>query len=188
MPGMMWFPCDPELAESGNLITEGRQRLLKIFQQKMSGALEDWPSTLQPSFHYRSGWSDGTTLNEALDRLEQCRRRGITSVGPHRADLSIKSAGQESRYVLSRGQQKLLAAQMRMIQIEIFSEHHNHSPVVLFDDLPSELDKSARQKVFQYLYERNAQVFLTSVDDVSEDLQYVRDLFHAEQGKIEKVI
>ncbi len=181
----MWHP---ELIETGQKIDAGRKQLLEIFKNKIGQVLLEWPGDLSPDFHYRTGWPEGISLSDGLSRLDQCRRRGVTSVGPHRADIVVKSGQQESRYVLSRGQQKLLAAQMRLLQIEIYQENQKQAPVVLFDDLPSELDDSARLAIFNYLQKKNAQVFITSVDDVSANLQYDCELFHVEQGKVEKVI
>ena len=181
----MWHP---DLIEAGEAIDAARRRVLDDFSTKMQFVLAEWSDALKPSFTYRSGWPDGMSLEAGLSRLDQCRRRGITSVGPHRADIAVRSGAQEARYVLSRGQQKLLAAQMKMVQIDLYVEHHHHAPVVLFDDLPSELDEAARMSVFRYLHEKQAQVFFTSVNDVSKDLHCVSGLFHVKQGQIQKVV
>ncbi len=177
-----------ELAEAGQRITEGRKRILQEFSTVLSDNSHQFNETLTPLFSYRAGWPEDLSLEDALARLDHCRRRGITTVGPHRADLVIKTNGQEARYVYSRGQQKLLAIQMRLAQVDMFTRFHQQPPIVLFDDLPSELDEQARRYVFRYLEERRVQVFLTSVDDVSKELQNACDLFHVKQGKIEKVL
>ncbi len=181
----MWHA---ELSETGEQITAGRKRMLDKFNQYLFNISTHWSEDLKPVFSYRSGWAEDHTLSSALERLENCRRRGITTVGPHRADLLIKTENQEARYMYSRGQQKLLAIQMRLAQIEMYTEYHQQPPVVLFDDLPSELDERARKMVFRYLEERQAQVFLTSVEDVSKELHTVSHLFHVKQGEIEKVL
>ena len=177
-----------ELAESGKNISDGRKRILSEFVCILNENSPDWQETLAPSFAYRPGWSEDVSLAESLAKLDNCRRRGITTVGPHRADLIIKAGGQEARYVYSRGQQKLLAIQMRLAQLDMFTRFHRQSPIVLFDDLPSELDEHARRYVFRYLEERHAQVFLTSVGNVSNELQGDCRLFHVEQGRIKKVL
>ncbi|MEM7565102.1 MAG: DNA replication and repair protein RecF, partial [Pseudomonadota bacterium] len=132
----------PELVETGEQIDAGRRRILEKFGEKMEQVLDGWSESLKPSFQYRPGWPEDISLADALSRTDHCRRRGTTTAGPHRADILIRSGSQESRYVLSRGQQKLLAAQMRLVQIEMYTDEHQHSPVVLFDDLPSELDQN----------------------------------------------
>ena len=177
-----------ELAESGKHISDGRQRILSEFVGILNENSHEWQEALEPSFGYRAGWPEDLSLLDALARLDNCRRRGITTVGPHRADLTIKAGGQEARYVYSRGQQKLLAIQMRLAQVDMFTRFHGQPPIVLFDDLPSELDEHARRYVFRYLEERQAQVFLTSVDNVSYEIQSECRLFHVKQGRIEKVL
>ena len=77
---------------------------------------------------------------------------------------------------------------MRLAQVEIYKTIHGHPPILLFDDLPSELDRKAQDFVFNYLISHGVQVFLTSVEDVSDKIHKVAERFHVEQGKIQKVL
>lgn len=181
----MWHP---ELIATGEKIDTARKELVKKFELKMKAVFDGRGELTTTQFLYKSGWPEGTSLEQAFCKIEPCRRRGVSTVGPHRADMLIKTGPQESRYLLSRGQQKLLAAQMKLMQVEIYSEIHRHGPVVLFDDLPSELDSAARNAVYQYLEDKGSQVFITSVENVSENLDIVSQLFHVKRGTIEKVI
>jgi len=161
-------------------ITRGKERT----QARINGS-----NAQRLSFVYRKGWSEELSLQEALNKnLAYCRRVGTTTSGPHRADIKIKVGSNEARYNNSRGQQKLLAIMMRLVQVDIYTEYHNHPPVLLFDDLPSELDKEARKFVFDYLQETGVQVLLTSVDDVTNEIHQVSKRFHVERGQIEKVL
>lgn len=181
----MW---NTELAETGELISEGRLRMLNQFSQYLVKTFQQSSGHLNPQFSYKPGWQDEKPLKQALANLDNCRRRGITTIGPHRADMLIKDNSQEVKYIYSKGQQKLIAIQMKLAQIELYIQHHHQAPVVLLDDLPSELDEQARKFVFDYLQDRGAQIFLTSVDDVSKEIHGVSKVFHMKQGEIEKVL
>ena len=178
-----------ELVSAGEIINKLRQKVLVRYLDSFSALTEGLDVTVRPEFVYRKGWSEELSLQEALNKnLAYCRRVGTTTSGPHRADIKIKVGSNEARYNNSRGQQKLLAIMMRLVQVDIYTEYHNHPPVLLFDDLPSELDKEARKFVFDYLQETGVQVFLTSVDDVTNEIHQVSKRFHVERGQIEKVL
>ena len=179
-----------ELAETGEAIAEQRrliciqvQERLKAFAEKLDNA------EILPELQYRRGWAEGQSLAENLDNcLDNCRRLGTTSTGPHRADIKLKVDGDEARYLHSRGQQKLLAVLMKLVQVDLYTTHHGQPPILLFDDMPSELDESAREFVFSYLQSTSVQVFLTGVDDISKSIHGVNKTFHVERGDIKNVV
>ena len=70
----------------------------------------------------------------------------------------------------------------------MFAEYHGQPPVVLIDDPPSELDDSTRKFVFDYLERTPAQVFVTSINDVSINLHESAKVFHVERGIVQKVL
>ncbi len=180
---------DIELADAGEQLSERREKIVAQFSAKYSALIESFQSDLTPEFSYRKGWSDSQSLADALvTNLATCQRNGLTSVGPHRADLRVSLGKNEARYVNSRGQQKLLAIIMKLVQVELFAEYNKQSPIILIDDPPSELDQDTRALVFKYLEHSTAQVFVTSVNNVSDDLRDSANLFHVKRGKIEKVV
>lgn len=180
---------DTELVAAGETIHELRKKILDRYRIHFALLTEGLDVSVRPKFVYRKGWAEEFTLKEALNRnISYCRRVGTTTSGPHRADIKIKVGSNEARYNNSRGQQKLLAIMMRLAQVDIYTDHHAHPPVLLFDDLPSELDKEARKFVFNYLQETGVQVFLTSIDDVTNEIHGASKRFHVKQGKIEKVL
>jgi DNA replication and repair protein RecF len=180
---------DVELAESGEQLSTKRLLIVNQFAEKYSLMAESLDEDLKPVFSFRRGWPEDITLAESLIKnFPICQRNSLTSIGPHRADLKIVLGKNEAKYVNSRGQQKLLAIIMKLVQVELFTAHNHEPPVILIDDPPSELDAVTRQFVFDYLENTSAQVFLTSVNDVSNNLQSSANVFHVKRGKIEKVI
>jgi len=142
-----------------------------------------------PELQYRRGWAEGQSLAENLANcLDNCRRLGSTSTGPHRADIRLKVGGDEARYLHSRGQQKLLAILMKLVQVDLYAIHHQQAPILLFDDMPSELDEAAREFVFSYLQSASVQVFLTGVEDITNSIHGVNKTFHVKRGEIQNVV
>jgi len=164
---------------------------LGLFSEGLNESRSGDPTqnSILPSLHYRRGWTEDLSLANALDRsLDNCRRLGTTSLGPHRADIQFKLDKYEVRYMHSRGQQKLLAILLKMVQVDLYSNYHQQAPILLFDDLPSELDGMAQAFVFNYLQSCSVQVFLTGVENVSETIHGVNKVFHVEKGEISIVV
>lgn len=178
-----------ELAESGESIAQSRADMCDQVAERLGhfGEMIGDESIL-PQLEYRRGWTREEPLAQALDRcIDNCRRLATTSVGPHRADIKLKVGSDEVRYLLSRGQQKLLAILLKLVQVDLYSLHRGQAPILLFDDLPSELDEQARAFLFSYLEECKVQVFLTGVEDITNEIQGVKKVFHVDQGQIQAV-
>jgi len=178
-----------ELANCGSQIDSLRSKIFEQFLNAYRGVSEQLKIPFKPEFRYRRGWSDTIELDQASrDSVEQCQRMGATTVGCHRADIRILIDNQEARYIFSRGQQKLLALACRMAQGLVFVNARMQAPVLLFDDITSELDQSTRQSVFSYLDTVDAQVFVTGVEAIELDANNQSAMFHVEQGEFRKVI
>ena len=103
------------------------------------------------------------------------RARGMTLVGPHRDDLIISFGGREAHSAASQGQQRTAALALKLAEIIISERIHGEPPVLLLDDVMSELDENRRRQVLTLLCQR-AQSFITGTDltelskkDISEE-------------------
>ncbi len=96
--------------------------------------------------------------------------RGVTSLGPHRDDfkliLEAQSAGtmyfQEAKAFGSQGQQRTIALALKLGELELIRETTGKTPIVLLDDVFSELDEERSAFLFELLGRLNAQTFITS--------------------------
>ena len=88
--------------------------------------------------------------------------RGSTSVGPHRDDVQLEIDESEARRFASQGQQRTLALAMKLAEFEWISEAAGELPVVLLDDVTSELDETRTALLFDVLRTFPPQVFLTT--------------------------
>ncbi|MDH3604125.1 MAG: hypothetical protein OEU26_31340, partial [Candidatus Tectomicrobia bacterium] len=115
-------------------------------------------------------WEDDTRLQEQCraeaQRLQRAEAAmGQTMFGPQRDDCVIRFGGRESRGYASQGEQRLAAFLLvAALSLEIY-RHRGHHPVVLLDDVISELDERHRLVIFDFLKAHNFQVFITDVED-----------------------
>ena len=90
---------------------------------------------------------------ELLNKLGQNRERdiflGFTSVGPHRDDIGIEVDGLDVKKYGSQGQQRTVALSLKLSELEIFKMEMGEYPVLLLDDVLSELDKPRREKLLE---------------------------------------
>ena len=95
---------------------------------------------------------------------ERDRRAGFTGDGPHRHDVSLRTAGRAIRYTSSSGQSKMVAAALRLATLaQVEKETHQRFPVVV-DEIDAELDREALRRLLEYL-EGERQLFLSSTDE-----------------------
>jgi DNA replication and repair protein RecF len=90
------------------------------------------------------------------------RARGSASVGPHRDDLSLSLSGQSVRAMASQGQQRSVVLALELAEISVISAARGVQPVLLLDDVSSELDRSRMLALLATLREREGQVLLTT--------------------------
>jgi len=90
-------------------------------------------------------------------------RRGSTSVGPHRDDLRVLLDGQDARGYASQGQQRTAVVSLKLAEAELVSRRTGERPVLLLDDVLSELDLERRGALLRQVG-NGGQVVITSVD------------------------
>jgi len=104
-------------------------------------------------------------LDEILAlRVERDRERGYTSAGPHMDDLTLAIDGRGARPYGSQGQQRALVLALKITEIENLRWHHGRPPLLLLDDVSSELDPGKNRFLLDYLARLPAQALLTTTD------------------------
>jgi DNA replication and repair protein RecF len=137
------------------------------------------------SLEYQQGWSGGQ-LHEVLRRNRiRDAERGQTLSGPHRADLALACGHTPTRAVLSRGEQKILAAALLLTQAELLAGL-GENPVILLDDLASEFDDLHYSRVLERALASGAQVWVSGTRQPAANSACA--LFHVEQGRVAKVV
>ena len=180
---------DHELAGAGEPMTRLRETYLQQLQDPLGAISADLaPGLGAATVEFQPGWRrDELPLVDALLLArERDLQSGFTSVGPHRADWRIRHAALPNGETLSRGQAKLTALTCVLAQAEHYAARRGEWPVVLLDDLASELDRSHQQRVLARLAAGDAQVFITGTEPPAETALQGRPhaVFHVEQGQL----
>ena len=113
----------------------------------------------------------------------------MTLYGPHRDDLRFLIEEDDIKIYGSQGQQKIAIISLKLSEIEIFKEMTNSSPIILLDDVFSELDVKNRNKLIGYI-NNGMQVIITSNDTRGVNRKFVNEskIFKVTKGNIlEKV-
>ena len=111
---------------------------------------------------------------------------GTSLVGPHKHDIQFLFNGQDSRYYCSQGQQRALILAFKLAQITYHYKIYNDYPLLMLDDVLSELDAAKRKKFVEFLKKVESQIFVTTTSISSIDL-WLDDLiavFSVEKGVI----
>jgi DNA replication and repair protein RecF len=146
-------------------------------------ASEDWrspPQSLRQTLSAAFTRSLGSVAAEEL-------RRGITVVGPHRDDFCILANGADLARYGSRGQQRLAVVAMKLAELDLLGDSLGEPPVLLLDDVLSELDMARREMIVVALAAREAQICVTATDEsdlASSELAHL-PLLRTSKGTVE---
>ncbi len=102
--------------------------------RRLSGSLDQLEATYRPPWR-----AEGLAVTLAEARVADVRR-GLTTVGPHRDDLELVLEGMAARNRASQGEQRTVALALRLAAHQHLTEVHGSSPILLLDDVFSELD------------------------------------------------
>lgn len=104
-------------------------------------------------------------LRQALtERLSRDRERGFTSVGPHADDLQLTLGGRSARAYASQGQGRAMVLGWKIAEIDNVRAAFGRPPLLLLDDVSSELDPERNALLMHTVSESRAQVLLTTTD------------------------
>ena len=162
---------DSQLAENGAVIMQERMAFVAHIAQLASAvhthvSREKEALTLQ----YRPGFSGFTgtaiTPEMLMEGLAKERERDMaqanTSAGPHRDDVLLRLNGRDARLYASQGQQRSCALSMKLAQIQYMHHSTGETPILLLDDVMSELDETRRGMLLDYI--QGIQTFITATD------------------------
>lgn len=184
-----WQVWEQELSHQALLLHNMRIAVFSEWLTFIQSALELLLPKITIQVDYVAGFDIDVNLATQLQESRfKDKQRGFTQIGAHRADLRFKTDMGLAELILSRGQKKLLVCALKLAQVE-FLRNRQKPCMVLLDDLASELDINARERLLQSLVELEAQVLITTVEANSvwpllQTFDKRAKLFHVEQGEI----
>jgi DNA replication and repair protein RecF len=191
---------EEQLAEHAGLIMARRQRAVDFLaactrerHAALTGGSEELDLSYLPSFTANAqgnGPMDASALGAAyLVRLRETRARevaaGMTLIGPHRDDLGFAIAGHSLGDFGSRGQQRTASMALKLAEMEYMIVETGEQPILLLDDVMSELD-GRRRRYLSGLLTRVQQAVITTTDleDYTPAFLEQVTLWHAAAGDL----
>jgi DNA replication and repair protein RecF len=161
---------DQQLAKNAVILTRKRQEAVEIlegtslpFHKLLGGSNEKMNIRYARTYDF----SENIDLENFMKSLEQSRRRdiaqGSTSIGPHRDDLIFEVDNMEASKYASRGQSRTAILALKMAESEFLYTHRSTKPVLLLDDVMSELDQTRREQLVEHL-KNHDQVIMTTAE------------------------
>ena len=187
---------DSEFVRLAEIITAHRLEYLNLFNsrfEKINLSIESFLTQSDVTFELNGGYNSDIDLHKQLKQaFSKDVKFGYTSVGPHKSDVKIKTAHRLVEDVFSRGQMKLLLYVIKLLQSDIISEV-DLAPVMLIDDISSEVDETNLQKIFEFLQSsKETQFFISSINrDIAGflvDENKTHAMFHVKHGTIKQQI
>jgi DNA replication and repair protein RecF len=160
-------PWDLQLARHGIELMSDRRAALDAVAEPFAGCCELLSLDGEPRIVYRPR-SRATTADELIaelsERLAGDLERGFSGHGPHRDDVSVSRVGRELRNYGSQGQQRLGLLGWLLAEREALADRREATPVMLLDDVMSELDAERREALIELLRSGEGQSVITATD------------------------
>ena len=166
-PAEMLEVYDEQLARAAVAIVTRRRTLAEELGPRVRAAFERVTQTgLLLGIAYETALEITNIEHSLREKLIKDRRkdlaRGATSSGPHVDDLTLVLDGKPARLYASQGQLRAIVLALKIAEIEFLREKLGDSPVLLLDDVSSELDPTRNAQLFDFLKSVPCQAFITT--------------------------
>lgn len=176
---------DLQLVNYGKKIIDRRNRFIvelneivgKVHEQ-LTGGKEHLQIYYEPSAS-----SVDFEINLKKNREKDIKMKS-TSVGPHRDDICFMADGLDIRKFGSQGQQRTAALSLKLSEIEIVKKVINDTPILLLDDVLSELDKHRQNYLLDSISDIQTLITCTGLDDFVNNRFHINKIMHVDNGKV----
>ena len=178
---------DMQLVETGRKIIRRRKQFVDELNEivhdihyRISGEKEDLLLQYEPSI-------EDIFFEDELSRVkERDMRQCMTSVGPHRDDLLFSISEVDIRKFGSQGQQRTSALSLKLSEIELVKRSIHDTPVLLLDDVLSELDSNRQNYLLNSIHDTQTLITCTGLDEFVKNRFHINKIFKVVQGTVEE--
>lgn len=185
---------DPQLVDSAVKITRKRQEavrklnmLANLMQRRISGNQENLAITYEihgmeaedMTKDLASWYNKELASHREVDIL-----RGSTSRGPHHDDIILTVNGINLRSFGSQGQQRTGVLSLKLSELEFLRSETGEYPILLLDDVMSELDVTRRHQLMEFIRRERIQTMITATDAAYFPQERIGTYFHVKAGRI----
>jgi DNA replication and repair protein RecF len=158
---------DQQLARLGVALMDDRRQAVALLGEVFPQICERLGLDGDPTATYRPRSKADTAeqlAGELAERVESDLERGFTGHGPHRDDLALAREGRELRAYGSQGQQRICLLALLLAEREVIARRRDATPLMLLDDVMSELDRDRRCELVALLGDGTGQSVITTTD------------------------
>lgn len=181
---------DSILASAGAIIGQSRAELVEDLGPRVAMAFDrvvGLEVELRVTYRPRVE-PDEDAIRKALDlSWRKDRARGFTADGPHGDELGIEFGAVAARHHASQGQHRAIVLALKVAELDVLGARTGLVPILLLDDVSSELDRGRNRRLFELLSHLGGQVFLTTTHPEFILLEEQRRDFHVERGVLRTV-
>ncbi|MDY0236032.1 MAG: DNA replication/repair protein RecF [Gudongella sp.] len=184
---------DIQMAKLGSLIILERESYINrlLIEAKINHNIIT-KNTETLDIDYLRSIENGKSLIEIekqfLEILKLSRKKdielGTTTKGPHRDDFSILINGKDSKIYASQGQQRSIVLTLKLSEVEIIKRETGYNPILLLDDVYSELDEERRIHLTKLFSKMQTFITLTDAVDINGLDGYEKEFFYINNGCI----
>ena len=157
---------------------ESLNEIIKEIHRNLTGGIENIQVIYEPSV-------ESEALEESLFRnRDRELRMKMTSSGPHRDDLMVAVNGIDIRKYGSQGQQRTAALSLKLSEIYLVEKIIHDKPVLLLDDVLSELDSSRQNYLLESIHDIQTMITCTGLDDFVSHQFTINKVFHVVAGHV----
>lgn len=174
---------DMQLAEYGEKVIAGRKKfieqvndIISEIHYKLTGGKE------RISLTYESSVGDESLESVLKRNRERDLRLKSTSAGPHRDDLCFYVGDIDIRKFGSQGQQRTAALSLKLSEIELVKQIIRDTPILLLDDVLSELDKNRQNYLLDSIHDIQTVITCTGLDEFVNHRFSINKIFHVKNG------
>ena len=176
---------DQQLCEYGAKIIKERN----TFLSEMNELVEKIHSTLSGgkeilSIGYEKNVSAENMMEKLIKTREQDIVRKVTECGPHRDDISFFIGNENLKLYGSQGQQRTAALSLKLAEIELVRKKIGENPVLLLDDVFSELDRKRQQYLLNSMEGIQTMITCTGLEEFIGDRKKFNHIFHVVNGTV----
>lgn len=176
---------DMQMIQYGTKVIEKRREFVEELNevihgihQNLTGGLEQLEVVYEPSVK-----SEAFGMELARNQERDLRMK-LTSVGPHRDDLCLLADGIDIRKYGSQGQQRTAALSLKLSEIYLVKKKIKDTPVLLLDDVLSELDSSRQTYLLDSIHDIQTLITCTGLDDFISHQFRINKVFQVVKGEV----
>ncbi|WP_069999900.1 DNA replication/repair protein RecF [Cellulosilyticum sp. I15G10I2] len=155
--------------------------IAKRIHEDISGGKENLEVVYEPSIN----------SDEFQSKMLKFREKDIlyqtTSIGPHRDDLNFLINGMDVKIYGSQGQQRTVVLSMKLAELSIMTKYIGEEPILLLDDVLSELDDKRQKDLFKYTENIQTLITCTGIEQSVWNTQKIGKLYYVKEGNVKEI-